>query len=394
MAYNSIEKFRFWCNKVLPLVYEDSLSYYEVLSKVVDYLNTAIENLNYLNEIYGPLTGKVAELESNFNQLKETVTASIIALNERCTAIEDTEEKNYRALTLYVNNIRDGLQAQIDVLEGEYNSIVALYQSFKSYVDSGDVRTFNQAKAYTDERIKHILEYVKNPRIWFVVDPLDNQVKDIQTVINELFDLVTWGAFTCWEFDRSGYDCDYIDSVGYTCVEFDYYGRLRFMIAADYITPGELEEYVNRQLEVLENYALKTDLNGVAYKSDLIMYNPITGYRNSFQQVINALIALHACGNNAITLDGLDYTASQYDSVGFTAFEFDFYGIIKTCGYYISPVTGEKSPLQQILNQLAALSAHGNTAAELDEYFATLIAAEIDALEYTARDFDWYGMNP
>ena len=35
--------FRFWCQKVLPLVYDDSLSYYEILCKVVDYINKLIE---------------------------------------------------------------------------------------------------------------------------------------------------------------------------------------------------------------------------------------------------------------------------------------------------------------------------------------------------------------
>ena len=38
-----LEKFRFWCQKVLPLVYDDSLSYYEVLCKVVEYINGLIE---------------------------------------------------------------------------------------------------------------------------------------------------------------------------------------------------------------------------------------------------------------------------------------------------------------------------------------------------------------
>lgn len=34
--------FKFWCQKVLPLVYDDSLSYYEVLCKVVKYINELI----------------------------------------------------------------------------------------------------------------------------------------------------------------------------------------------------------------------------------------------------------------------------------------------------------------------------------------------------------------
>ena len=36
--------FRFWCQKVLPLVYDNSLSYYEVLCKVVDYINELINS--------------------------------------------------------------------------------------------------------------------------------------------------------------------------------------------------------------------------------------------------------------------------------------------------------------------------------------------------------------
>ena len=40
---NDFRHFRFWCQKVLPLVYDDSLSYYEVLCKVVQYINDIID---------------------------------------------------------------------------------------------------------------------------------------------------------------------------------------------------------------------------------------------------------------------------------------------------------------------------------------------------------------
>lgn len=40
-----LKHFRYWCYKVLPLVYDDSLSYYEVLCKVVKYINNMIDNL-------------------------------------------------------------------------------------------------------------------------------------------------------------------------------------------------------------------------------------------------------------------------------------------------------------------------------------------------------------
>lgn len=41
---NGLRHFHFWCQKVLPLVYDDSLSYYEVLCKVVQYINELIES--------------------------------------------------------------------------------------------------------------------------------------------------------------------------------------------------------------------------------------------------------------------------------------------------------------------------------------------------------------
>lgn len=43
---STIAPLRFWCQKVLPLVYDDSLSYYELLCKVVDYINHLIETDN------------------------------------------------------------------------------------------------------------------------------------------------------------------------------------------------------------------------------------------------------------------------------------------------------------------------------------------------------------
>lgn len=39
-----LRHFHFWCQKVLPLVYDDSLSYYELLCKVVKYINELIES--------------------------------------------------------------------------------------------------------------------------------------------------------------------------------------------------------------------------------------------------------------------------------------------------------------------------------------------------------------
>ena len=55
---NTLNCFRFWCYKVLPLVYDDSLSYYEVLCKVVDYINKLIDQ----DKIFGD---EIAKLQAD-----------------------------------------------------------------------------------------------------------------------------------------------------------------------------------------------------------------------------------------------------------------------------------------------------------------------------------------
>ncbi len=58
-GYSGQGTFRYWCQKVLPIVYDDSLSYMELLDKVINYLNNTIsdvasveENVRKLNEAY------------------------------------------------------------------------------------------------------------------------------------------------------------------------------------------------------------------------------------------------------------------------------------------------------------------------------------------------------
>lgn len=43
--YDGIPYLRFWCQKVLPAVYDQSLSYYEVLCKLAAFLNKMLEEL-------------------------------------------------------------------------------------------------------------------------------------------------------------------------------------------------------------------------------------------------------------------------------------------------------------------------------------------------------------
>lgn len=80
--------FRFWCQKVLPLVYDESLSYYEILCKVVDYINKLIEQ----DKVFG---AELDELRSDM----ETVQKWIANFN---TSYAEQIIKEYLATMIFV----------------------------------------------------------------------------------------------------------------------------------------------------------------------------------------------------------------------------------------------------------------------------------------------------
>ena len=67
-----IDKIRYWCHKILPLVYDDSLSYYEFLCKMNAKLNEVIDSTNGLVEAWERFQ---AELEKAWQDYKSALTA-------------------------------------------------------------------------------------------------------------------------------------------------------------------------------------------------------------------------------------------------------------------------------------------------------------------------------
>lgn len=65
MAYDSgFKHFRYWCQKVLPQVYDDSLSYYELLNRVVAILNAALDEIQNLGENVDSLKQVIADMKT------------------------------------------------------------------------------------------------------------------------------------------------------------------------------------------------------------------------------------------------------------------------------------------------------------------------------------------
>lgn len=89
--YTNQGAFRFWCQTVLPLVYDDSLSYYELLNKVVNYLNNVISDVSNMGE-------NVTNLSTAYSHLQDYVNEKLVELetfmNEYFDSLDVQEEIN------------------------------------------------------------------------------------------------------------------------------------------------------------------------------------------------------------------------------------------------------------------------------------------------------------
>lgn len=105
-----IRPFRFWCNKILPLVYDDSLSYYELLAKVVDYLNKVIDttnaNTDYISTLAGMITSFIESpelkeiIEAKLDEMAEDGTLDAIVNQPKMFVPNDESIDDYKTGTL------------------------------------------------------------------------------------------------------------------------------------------------------------------------------------------------------------------------------------------------------------------------------------------------------
>ena len=73
-----IDKVKFWCCKVLPLVYDDSLSYYELLCKVVSKLNELIEKYASFDDMVEEIQSAIDALQKQIDEFDTTYIEKLI----------------------------------------------------------------------------------------------------------------------------------------------------------------------------------------------------------------------------------------------------------------------------------------------------------------------------
>lgn len=149
--YKPLQPFRYWCQKVLPLVYDDSLSYYELLCKVVDYLNKTMEDVETLHGDVTSLRSAYEELQSYVNNYFATLDVQEEINNKLDSMAKDGTLTNL--IRTYIDPLINEQNNKITVLENRMNTFASLPEgSTSGNAELIDIRVpasgFNNDKTY------------------------------------------------------------------------------------------------------------------------------------------------------------------------------------------------------------------------------------------------------
>lgn len=136
--------FKSWCRKILPLVYDDSISYYEVLCKLTEYIQTLIDQMGD----YDNLEKEIQQLQQEVNLVKE----------------ELEKVKNGDYVSLYIDSLAKWIDANLQEMVARIVKYIFFGLTddgyFAAYVpDSWDFIRFDTGMVTDEETYGHLLLY-------------------------------------------------------------------------------------------------------------------------------------------------------------------------------------------------------------------------------------------
>lgn len=114
----------YWCYKVLPLVYDGSLSYYEVLCKIVRYINGLVDDMKHSGEQIAEMNEEIVVLQREIDRLETRVDSaegSIVSIGRQCDTLEEGLRRVGVALTDLFSRV-DAVETSVANLSGEVSA--------------------------------------------------------------------------------------------------------------------------------------------------------------------------------------------------------------------------------------------------------------------------------
>ena len=183
--YDGIPYLRFWCQKVLPAVYDQSLSYYEVLCKLAAFLNKMVEELEKMQD-------NIDALHKAYKDLQDWVNVEIARFEAHMEQhFDDLTRELWNRFEEYKNNTNTTLQQWFH--EYETTTTNNLNRKFNEFVTNANTRIDQMFNTYTTNTNSEFntwkTDFTNQYNQW--KDEVNGQINSINSNISSLTNRVT-----------------------------------------------------------------------------------------------------------------------------------------------------------------------------------------------------------
>lgn len=183
--YDGIPYLRFWCQKVLPAVYDQSLSYYEVLCKLAAFLNKMLEELEKMQD-------NIDALHKAYKDLQDWVNAEIARFEAHMEQhFDDLTRELWNRFEEYKNNTNTTLQQWFN--DYATNTTNNLNKKFNDFVTNANTRIDQMFNTYTSSTNNEFntwkTDFTNQYNQW--KDEVNGQISSINSNISSLTNRVT-----------------------------------------------------------------------------------------------------------------------------------------------------------------------------------------------------------
>lgn len=274
-------KFRFWCQKVLPAVYDDSLSYYETICKIADSLDKCIDYLDYLDKeviTWDELNPKLDNLQGQI----DVVNATLRDYKNHLDNLDGEIARLDTRITEELQTMREWVLNQIEL------HLASLEMYLKGYADSGDQHVLNVMKTEIG-KIYDVIE--KLPMMeQKLFNPTKGYEDDASDTVEDVYEFTRYLGLTSLEFQVLGKTVEQLEGESKTARWEDTAGRL------------------------LHDYCL--------WKSG---FDPTTGTIRSYQDEILSLFQMFGNDESVTSIDSSMPEVSTWESFQRTALNLGLY---------------------------------------------------------------------
>ena len=283
------------------------------------YTNFHELNLTWILEKMKALSAEVDTLNSWMATHKEEYQEAITrleAVENEIATFEAEIEAQFAQLQAEIEKALDDTKTQIDAemaqLQADVNAAIASFENQFKELETSILNEVAQLKAdvrreiaelynvmqsnntyvftYVENRLEEFIDSLPEILTVMVYNPYRGEVTDIQTAINDLYDMAAIWGLTATQYDSLGLTASDYDALGLTAREYDTLG-----------------------------YKL-------LYKDpDVWMISPFTGEYVRVQDVVTRLAGFHMDGLTAEAYDNKELTAEAYDNLELSAFDYDWF---------------------------------------------------------------------